>query len=50
MLHHRIHGFLHMELLVRNFFQSEAFHLRAAMKTQRFAIIWKAALAPFAPI
>ena len=39
MLHHRIHGFLHMELLVRNLFQSEAFRLRTAMKTQRFAII-----------
>ena len=37
MLHYRIHGFLHTELLVRNSFQSEAFRLRAAMKTQRLA-------------
>ena len=37
MLHYRTHGFLHTELLVRNSFQSEAFRLRAAMKTQRLA-------------
>ena len=50
MLHYRIHGFVHTELLlVGNSFQSEAFRLRAAMKTQRFANIWKAALSPFAP-
>ena len=39
MLHYRIHGFLHTELLVRNSFQSEAFRLRAAMKTQRLTNI-----------
>ena len=39
LLHYRIHGFLQTELLVRNPFQSEVFHLRAAMKTQRFANI-----------
>ena len=50
MLHYTIHGFLHTELLVRNSFQSESSRLRAAMKTQRFVNIWKAALAPFAPI
>ena len=49
MLHYRIHGFLHTELLVRNSFQREAFGLKAAMKTQRLANIWKAALALFAP-
>ena len=38
-LHYRIHAFLHTELLVRNSFQSEAFRLRAAMKTRRFANI-----------
>ena len=38
MLHYRIRGF-----------QSEVFHLKAAMKTQWFANIWKVALAPFAP-
>ena len=50
MLHRRITDFLCSEVLVRNSFKSEVFHLRAAMKTQRFANIWKAALAPFAPI
>ena len=50
MLHYRIHAFLHTELLVPNSFQSEAFRFRAAMKTQRFGNIWKAALAPFAPL
>ena len=49
MLHYRIHGFLRTELLVRNSLQGEVFHVRAAMKTQRFANISKAALAPFAP-
>ena len=39
MLHYRIYGFLHTELLVRNSFQSEAFCLRAAMKTQPLANI-----------
>ena len=39
MLHYRIHGFLHTELLVRNSFQSEAFGWRAAMKTQLFTNI-----------
>ena len=39
MLHYRVHGSLHMELLVRNSFQREAFRLRAAMKTQRLANI-----------
>ena len=39
MLHYRIHGFLHTELLVRNSFQREAFGLKAAMKTQRLANI-----------
>ena len=43
MLHYRIHGFLRTDLLVRNFFQSEVFHLRAAIKTQSFANNWKAA-------
>ena len=47
MLHYRVHGFLLTGLLVRNSFQSEAFRLRAAMKTQLLAYIWKAALAPF---
>ena len=45
MLHCRIHGFLHTELLVQNSFQSQGFYLRAAMKTQRLANIWKANLA-----
>ena len=49
MLHYRIHGFLHTELLVRNSFQSEAFRLRAAIKTQRSANIWKTALASIPP-
>ena len=48
MLNYRIHGFLHTDLLVRNSFQKEAFRLRAAMKTQCFVNILKAALAPFA--
>ena len=39
MLHYRIQGFLHTKLLVWNSFKSEAFHLRAAMKAQRFANI-----------
>ena len=39
MLHYRVHGSLHMELLVRNSFQREAFRLRVAMKTQRLANI-----------
>ena len=39
MLHHTTHDFLGMESLVRNSFQSEVFHLRAAMKTQRFSNI-----------
>ena len=47
-LHYRIGGFLRMELLVQNSFYREVFHLRAAMKTQRFANIWKAALASLA--
>ena len=47
MLQYRIHGFLRTELLVWNLFQSEVFHLRAAMKTQCFANILKAALASF---
>ena len=38
MLHYRIHGFL------RFLFE------RVAMKTKDFANIWKAALAPFAPL
>ena len=38
-LHYRVHGSLHMELLVRNLFQREAFRLRAAMKTQRLVNI-----------
>ena len=49
MLGYRIHDFLRTELLVLNSFKSDIFHLRAAMKTQRFANIWKAALSPFAP-
>ena len=39
MLHYRIHGFLGTELLVWNSFQSEVFHLRAAVKMQSFANI-----------
>ena len=50
MLHYRIHGFLRTELLVRNSFESEVFHLRAPMKAQCFANIWMATLAPFAPL
>ena len=50
MLHYRIHGFLRMELLVWNSFEIEAFHLREAMKTQRFANIWKVALAQLTPL
>ena len=42
MLHYRIHGFLRMGFLVR-------ICLRASMKTQLFAKIWKEAFAPFAP-
>ena len=38
-LHYRIHGFLHTKLLVWNSLKSEAFHLRATMKAQRFANI-----------
>ena len=52
MLHYRIHCFLLTELTVRKAFQSYVFHLsieRAAMKTQHFTNIWKAALASFAP-
>ena len=49
MLHYRIDGFLHTELLIRDSFQSEGFHLRVPMKTQRLANIWKPALAPFCP-
>ena len=49
MLHYRINGFLHTELLFQNSFQSEGLCLRAAMKMQRLANIWKGALAPFAP-
>ena len=50
MLHYRIHGFLCTQLSVRKAFQSKVFHLRAAMKTQCFANIWKASLAPFSPL
>ena len=39
MLGYRIHDFLRTELLVLNSFKSDIFHLRAAMKTQRFANI-----------
>ena len=39
MLHYGIHGFLRTELLLRNSLQNEVFHLREAMKTQRFANI-----------
>ena len=39
MLHYKIHSFLNTELLVWNSCQSEAFWLRAAMKTQHFANI-----------
>ena len=38
-LHYRVHGFLLTGLLVRYSFQSEAFRLRAAMKTQLLAYI-----------
>ena len=38
-----------MESWDQKAFPSQVFHLRAAMKTQRFANIWKTALAPFAP-
>ena len=51
MLHYRIHGFLLIEVTVRKAFQGYVFHLsfeRAAIKTQHFANIWKAALAPLA--
>ena len=37
MLHYRIHGHLRTELLFRNSFESEVFHLRAAIKTERCA-------------
>ena len=50
MLHCRTHGFLPLELTVRKAFQSHVFQFsieRAAMKTQHFANICKAALAPF---
>ena len=50
MLHYRIHHFLRTELLVRNFYSKLSFHLREAMKTQRFANIWKVALALFATL
>ena len=39
MLHYRILDFLCTELLIRNSFQAEVFHLRAAIKTQHFANI-----------
>ena len=38
-LHYKIRDFLCTVLLVPNTFQSEVFHLSAAMKTQRFADI-----------
>ena len=48
MLHYRIYGFLRTELLVSSSFRNEVFHMRAAMKTQPFANMWKVALVPFA--
>ena len=45
MLHYRIHGSLTQGINI-----SEDVILTAAIKTQRFANIWKAALAPFAPL
>ena len=48
MLHYRIYGFLRTELLVWSSFRNEVFHMRAAMKTQPFANMWKVALVPFA--
>ena len=39
MLHYTVHGFLRTKLSLWNLLQDEAFHLRAAMKTQRFANI-----------
>ena len=51
MLHYGIHGFLRTELSVPKAFQSYNFSFeRAAMKTQHFANIWKAALTSFAPL
>ena len=50
MLHFRIHGFLRTKLSLRHLFQGEAFHLTAAMETQRLANILKEALSPFAPL
>ena len=47
MLHYRIYGFLGAELLAGNSFESDVFNLRAAMKTQCFANISKAAWSPF---
>ena len=50
MLHYKIHGFLLKELSVRQTFQSYIFHLREQQwKTQHFASVWKAVLAPFTP-
>ena len=43
MLHYRIYGFLGAELLVGNSFESDVFNFGAAMKTQCFANISKAA-------
>ena len=40
-LHYRIYGFSRKELLVWNSFESHVFDLRAAMKTQSFANIWR---------
>ena len=52
MFPYRIYSFLRTELSVQNSLQSKVFHLRAVMKTQRFANIWKAALdsRPYAPV
>ena len=50
MLHWRIRGFWGSELSVRISFQTKSVHVRAAMKTQPFASIWKTALTPFPPL
>ena len=49
MLHYRIQGFLRTELLVRNSFQSEVFHLRERQWKHRVSRIFERRLLPLLP-
>ena len=49
MLHNRIQDFLHKELSVQKAFQSYVFHLIEQQWKEKFANIWKMALASFTP-